>query len=169
MLGSWRGNFRRRSGMGSRSAARLAWRPTTGNLYALGPDHEALPDSPLIVMIPASIRFNSSAGVLGNKVSATLATPPTNVADPAERLALERARRPSSRSHSKPRYRRAWSDHVSDFAPPALTARAAPGRVRDRPAEPAAAVQPDDLERSRPERAGLPVRRRSCSRTTRSR
>ena len=50
-------------------------------------DHHALPDSPLIAMIPVSIRDPASKGAMGNKVSAMLATLPTHVADPARAAA----------------------------------------------------------------------------------
>jgi len=54
-------------------------------------DHHALPEAPLITMIPVSIRDPASRGALGNKVSAMLAMLPTNIADPAERLVAAHA------------------------------------------------------------------------------
>src|SRR5215472_690657 len=41
-------------------------------------DRQALPDSPLVAMIPVSVRDPASKGAMGNKVSAMLATLPTN-------------------------------------------------------------------------------------------
>jgi diacylglycerol O-acyltransferase / wax synthase len=87
-------------------------------------DHDALPAQPLIAMIPVSIRDPASKGALGNKVSAMLAMLPTHVAEPDLRLELV---------HSATRIAKAQQaaipqglvDQISDFAPPALTARAA--------------------------------------------
>ena len=87
-------------------------------------DHDALPDSPLIAMIPVSIRDPSSTGALGNKVSAMLAVLPTNVAEPAERLVIVNAATKLAKSQQAS-IPQGLVDHVSDFAPPALTARAA--------------------------------------------
>src|ERR1700729_703443 len=51
-------------------------------------DHQALPDSPLVAMIPVSIRDPASKGAMGNKVSAMLAMLPTHEAEPAQRLEI---------------------------------------------------------------------------------
>ena len=48
--------------------------------------HKALPDKPLIAMVPVSIRADGQEG--GNQVSMILANLATHVADPAERLQL---------------------------------------------------------------------------------
>jgi diacylglycerol O-acyltransferase / wax synthase len=82
-------------------------------------DHEALPDLPLIAMIPVSVRDPASKGALGNKVSAMLATLPTNVDDPDQRVKIVHA---ATQQAAIPQ---GLVDQVSDFAPPALTARAA--------------------------------------------
>ena len=87
-------------------------------------DHNALPDAPLITMIPVSIRDPASQGALGNKVSAMLAVLPTNVADPAERLVAAHAATALAKSQQAT-IPQGLVDQVSDFAPPALTARAA--------------------------------------------
>jgi diacylglycerol O-acyltransferase / wax synthase len=87
-------------------------------------DHDALPSQPLISMIPVSVRDPASKGALGNRVSAMLAMLPTNVAEPDLRLQIV---------HSATRIAKAQQaaipqgliDQISDFAPPALTARAA--------------------------------------------
>ena len=87
-------------------------------------DRDALPGQPLVAMIPVSVRDPASRGALGNKVSAMLATLPTQVTDPGRRLEIV---------HSATRVAKAQQaaipqglvDQVSDFAPPALTARAA--------------------------------------------
>jgi len=87
-------------------------------------EHDALPETALIAMIPVSIRDPSSTGALGNKVSAMLAKLPTNVADPGERLDIVHAvtKLAKSQQASIPQ---GLVDQISDFAPPALTARAA--------------------------------------------
>jgi diacylglycerol O-acyltransferase / wax synthase len=87
-------------------------------------DHDALPDAPLVAMIPVSVRDESSRGALGNKVSAMLAGLPTHLDDPEERLrhVHEATKIAKSRQAAIPQ---GLVDDISDFAPPALTARAA--------------------------------------------
>ena len=87
-------------------------------------DHDALPDSPLVSMIPVSVRDETTKGQLGNRVSAMLAKLPTDVADPAERLQLvhEATKIAKSQQATIPQ---GLVDDITDFAPPALTARAA--------------------------------------------
>jgi diacylglycerol O-acyltransferase len=86
--------------------------------------HDALPTSPLIAMIPVSIRDPSAKGALGNKVSAMLATLPTHVTDPARRLEIVHAATKIAKSQQAA-IPQGLVDQISDFAPPALTARAA--------------------------------------------
>jgi diacylglycerol O-acyltransferase / wax synthase len=86
--------------------------------------HDALPAQPLVAMIPVSVRDPASRGALGNKVSAMLATLPTHVADPGFRLEIVH----SATKLAKARHAaipQGLVDQISDFAPPALTARAA--------------------------------------------
>jgi len=87
-------------------------------------DHDALPEPPLIAMIPVSVRDEASKGAMGNRVSAMLARLPTNVDDPEERLTIvhEATMVAKSQQAAIPQ---GLVDHISDFAPPALTARAA--------------------------------------------
>jgi diacylglycerol O-acyltransferase / wax synthase len=87
-------------------------------------DHDALPGAPLIAMIPVSIRDPSAKGALGNKVSAMLATLPTHVIDPDRRLEIVHAATKIAKSRQAA-IPQGLVDQVSDFAPPALTARAA--------------------------------------------
>jgi hypothetical protein len=54
-------------------------------------DHDALPEAPLIAMVPVSVRDEASASALGNKVSAMLAVLPTNLDVPLARLAAPHA------------------------------------------------------------------------------
>jgi len=87
-------------------------------------EHDALPYLPLVAMIPVSVRDDAAKGALGNKVSAMLATLPTNLAEPAERLNVvhEATRVAKSQLATIPQ---GLVDDISDFAPPALVARAA--------------------------------------------
>jgi len=87
-------------------------------------EHDALPDSPLIAMIPVSVRDPAAQGALGNKVSAMLATLPTHVADPEQRLEIVHAATKIAKSQQAA-IPQGLIDQISDFAPPALTARAA--------------------------------------------
>jgi len=87
-------------------------------------DHDALPGAPLIAMIPVSIRDPASKGALGNKVSAMLATVPTHVIDPDQRLEIVHAATKIAKSQQAA-IPQGLVDQISDFAPPALTARAA--------------------------------------------
>jgi diacylglycerol O-acyltransferase len=87
-------------------------------------DHEALPDSPLIAMIPVSVRDPDGRGALGNKVSAMLAALPTHLSDPAERLDVAHTATKIAKAQQAA-IPQGLVDQISDFAPPALTARAA--------------------------------------------
>ena len=51
-------------------------------------DHDALPATPIIVAEPVSIRGDDNQGPGGNQISVMLAEMPTQVGEPAERLAL---------------------------------------------------------------------------------
>ena len=87
-------------------------------------DHGALPAQPLIAMIPVSVRDPASQGALGNKVSAMLAMLPTNISEPGRRLEIvhQATRIAKAQQAAIPQ---GLVDQISDFAPPALTARAA--------------------------------------------
>ncbi len=87
-------------------------------------EREALPSQPLIAMIPVSIRDPASKGALGNKVSAMLAMLPTHVAEPDLRLELVHAATKAAKAQQAA-IPQGLVDQISDFAPPALTARAA--------------------------------------------
>ena len=87
-------------------------------------DHHALPDAPLIAMIPVSVRDPASKAAMGNKVSAMLAVLPTNVADPGDRVQIVHAATKTAKAQQAV-IPQGLVDQVSDFAPPALTARAA--------------------------------------------
>ncbi len=87
-------------------------------------EHLALPSQPLIAMIPVSIRDPAAKGSLGNKVSAMLAMLPTHVAEPDVRLELVHAATKAAKAQQAA-IPQGLVDQISDFAPPALTARAA--------------------------------------------
>ncbi len=87
-------------------------------------DHDTLPATPLVAMVPVSIRDPASKGALGNKVSAMLATLPTHVIDPDQRLQIVHAATKIAKAQQAA-IPQGLVDQISDFAPPALTARAA--------------------------------------------
>jgi diacylglycerol O-acyltransferase len=87
-------------------------------------DHDALPGAPLIAMIPVSVRDPASKGALGNRVSAMLATLPTHVTDPGRRLEIAHAATKIAKAQQAA-IPQGLVDQISDFAPPALTARTA--------------------------------------------
>ncbi|MDO5502083.1 MAG: wax ester/triacylglycerol synthase family O-acyltransferase [Actinomycetia bacterium] len=88
-------------------------------------EHQALPESPLVTLMPVSIRTQGDqAGDGGNKVSAMLVTVPTHLGDPRERLEATRSVT-SVAKKSQAFIPQGLVDEVIDFAPPALVARAA--------------------------------------------
>jgi len=87
-------------------------------------DREALPDQPLIAMIPVSVRDPASKRVLGNKVSAMLAVLPTHITEPSVRLEIVHAGTKIAKAQQAA-IPQGLVDQITDFAPPALTARAA--------------------------------------------
>jgi diacylglycerol O-acyltransferase len=87
-------------------------------------EHDALPAQPLVAMIPVSVRDPAAQGALGNKVSAMLATLPTTVTDPGLRLEIVHAATKAAKAQQAA-IPQGLIDQISDFAPPALTARAA--------------------------------------------
>ncbi len=87
-------------------------------------DHRALPDTPLVAMIPVSVRDPASKAAMGNKVSAMLAALPTHLPEPAQRLEVVHAATKAAKAQQAT-IPQGLVDQISDFAPPALTARAA--------------------------------------------
>ena len=85
---------------------------------------DALPATPLVVMIPVSVRDEQARGTMGNKVSAMLAALPTHLATPPDRLAVaHEATRIAKAQHAA--IPPGLVENITDFAPPALAARAA--------------------------------------------
>jgi WS/DGAT/MGAT family acyltransferase len=60
--------------------------------------HNALPSHPLVAAVPVSIRSENDDGSFGNRLSAMLAALPTDVADPADRLATAAAAMQAAKS-----------------------------------------------------------------------
>jgi diacylglycerol O-acyltransferase / wax synthase len=87
-------------------------------------DHDALPVQPLVAMIPVSVRDPAGKGALGNRVSAMLATLPTNVTEPDMRVQIVHTVTKVAKAQQAA-IPQGLVDQISDFAPPALTARAA--------------------------------------------
>ena len=54
-------------------------------------DHDALPDIPLVAAVPVSVRAEGSGGIAGNSISVMLASLPTHLADPVQRLTAVQA------------------------------------------------------------------------------
>jgi len=87
-------------------------------------DHDALPEQPLVASVPVSVRAETEQGALGNRVSAMLATLPTHVADPMERLrSTHEAMRAAKEQHGA--LPAALLADVTQFAMPALAGQAA--------------------------------------------
>lgn len=49
-------------------------------------DHDGLPEVPIVVAVPVSVRTEGQQGALGNQISVMLAEMPTHEADPVQRL-----------------------------------------------------------------------------------
>jgi len=75
-------------------------------------------------MIPVSVRDPEGKGALGNKVSAMLAMLPTHLGEPVDRLTAAHAATQAAKAQQAA-IPQGLVDQISDFAPPALTARAA--------------------------------------------
>lgn len=85
--------------------------------------HGALPDNPLVSMIPVSIRTGNEAERWSNRVSAIFAALPTNEPDPLRRVAIVH----DSMAQAKQLFDAVPADELTDFAqfaPPAVFAQA---------------------------------------------
>jgi diacylglycerol O-acyltransferase len=87
-------------------------------------DHDALPEDPLVAMIPVSVRDEASKSKFGNKVSAMFASLPTHLDDPVARLDAVREATKVAKAQQAA-IPPGLVENVTDFAPPALVARAA--------------------------------------------
>jgi diacylglycerol O-acyltransferase len=94
-----------------------------GALRAYLLEQKALPDRPLIAMVPVSVRSGSETDAYQNRVSALLADLATNEADPVKRL----RRVQQSMTAAKENFAAIPAEALQDFtqfAPPAVAARA---------------------------------------------
>jgi diacylglycerol O-acyltransferase / wax synthase len=85
--------------------------------------HEALPEAPLVSMIPVSIRNGTETEKWSNRVSAIFASLPTNESDPVARVGLVH----DAMSQAKQLFDAVPADSLTDFAqfaPPAVFAQA---------------------------------------------
>ncbi len=86
--------------------------------------HRELPDSPLLAMVPLSVRTPEQQGQYGNRVSAMIAALPTHLPDPVDRLmAVHEAMRAAKEQHSA--IGAETLQDVTEFTVPALATRAA--------------------------------------------
>ena len=87
-------------------------------------DHDALPEGPLVAAVPVSVRTAEQQGKGGNRVSTMTAPLPTQIADPAERLALCHVAMRAAKDQHGALPADLLSD-VTQFAMPALAGQAA--------------------------------------------
>jgi WS/DGAT/MGAT family acyltransferase len=86
-------------------------------------ERDALPDTPLVAMVPMSVRTEEQMGTYGNRVSMMIVPIPTDVDDPRERLMKAH----ETLKSAKERHRALPADLLTDatsFIPPAVHARA---------------------------------------------
>lgn len=86
-------------------------------------EHEALPDEPLLALVPVSVRTPEQYGTFGNRVGGMVVPLPTNLRESDERLAAARA----AMMTAKQRHEAVPADTLIDatrFLPPALFAQA---------------------------------------------
>ena len=94
-----------------------------GGLRAWLEEHDALPDRPLVAMVPVSIRTGEETEKWTNRVSSIFATLPTDEPDPVQRV----ARVHEAMAGAKELFDAVPADALTDFAqfpPPAVFARA---------------------------------------------
>ena len=97
-------------------------------------DHDALPEAPLVAMIPVSVRDEASKSKMGNKVSAMLASLPTHLDDP-DAASPQCTRRRRSRRPNRRRSRRTRRERHG-FRTARAGGSSRPRCVRDGPAAP---------------------------------
>lgn len=86
--------------------------------------HDALPDRPLVAMVPLSVRQGADQGVLGNFISPAVTTLATHIENPAERLsAISRGMVTAKRHHAA--LPASMLIDLTQVAPPAVAALAA--------------------------------------------
>jgi WS/DGAT/MGAT family acyltransferase len=86
--------------------------------------NDALPDEPLIAMVPVSVRGEDEIGTFGNQVSAMMAALPTDVPDAVERLNCAHAEMTVAKLHHATQPPHFIAD-ATEMVPPVLFSRAA--------------------------------------------
>jgi diacylglycerol O-acyltransferase len=87
-------------------------------------ERDALPRTPLVAMVPVSVRLPEQAGTFGNRVSAMIVPIPTDVADPRRRLMRAHELLQSAKANHAALPADLLTDATS-FIPPAVAALAA--------------------------------------------
>lgn len=85
-------------------------------------ERDALPEGPLVAMVPVSIRAGDK-DIAGNKVSAMLSVLPTDVASPIDRLAIAQQATQMAKGQQAA-IPQGLVDEAIDFAPPVVVGRA---------------------------------------------
>jgi diacylglycerol O-acyltransferase / wax synthase len=86
-------------------------------------ERDALPEDPLVAMVPMSVRTEEQKNTYGNRVSMMIVPIPTNVADPRERLMTAHETLKSAKQRHRALPANLLTDATS-FIPPAVHARA---------------------------------------------
>ncbi|NNF64023.1 MAG: wax ester/triacylglycerol synthase family O-acyltransferase [Acidimicrobiia bacterium] len=86
-------------------------------------DKDALPDRPLQAMVPVSVRTSDEKGTMGNRVTTIVAMLPTDLDDPLERL--QRVHEVMQVAKERDAVPADLLSDFTEFAPPAVAARAA--------------------------------------------
>lgn len=100
-------------------------------------DHDALPENPLLAMVPVSVRGDEDEGDFGNQVSTMVAVLPTNVDDPVARLEHMSAEMRVAKDEHDALPARLLQD-FANFTPPSVlgVANRVVNRLADRGASP---------------------------------
>jgi diacylglycerol O-acyltransferase len=85
--------------------------------------HDALPERPVVAMVPVSVRTEEQMGTYGNRVSVMMVAIPTHLRDPVERLHATHETLRSAKERHNAMPASALQD-VTNFIPPAVHARA---------------------------------------------
>ena len=124
-------------------------------------ERDALPEDPLVAMIPMSVRKRDERGTWGNRISMMIVPIPTNEPDPATRLRRthELLRSAKERHSALPA---SLLTDATAFIPPAVASLAARNTI-DILEPHAPAAEPRDLQRPRPAHLAVLRGRASCS------
>jgi WS/DGAT/MGAT family acyltransferase len=86
-------------------------------------EHDALPERPVVAMVPVSVRTPEQAFTFGNRVSVMMVELPTHLEDPVDRLRATHATLRSAKDRHNALPAQMLQD-VTNFIPPAVHARA---------------------------------------------